>query len=224
MPGTSWNSISKSVMQLLLGLAGLAFITFVAIELHLQPGAISLLYLIVVVFVSLRAGFVSSVVVSVIAVGFLHYYFLPLLSATGRKNPLAIVAAMAFLITAWVVTGMVARMRKLTEAQLSLRFEERLAERTRIARELHDTLLQSFQGLMLHFQTVNDLLPAGNAKEALERALDRADQAIAEGRDAIQNLRSSTTRTNSARPWLRSAKSSAAGPMAGAAPRHSAFQ
>jgi signal transduction histidine kinase len=91
---------------------------------------------------------------------------------------------------------MVARVRKLTEAQLTLRFEERLAERARIARELHDTLLQSFQGLMLHFQTVNDLLPPGKAKEALEKALDRADQAILEGRDAIQNLRSSTTAAN----------------------------
>src|SRR3977135_762836 len=69
----------------------------------------------------------------------LHYYFLPLFSPSVTKNPLAIVATVAFLITAWVITGMVARVRKLTEAQLALRFEERLAERTRIARELHDT-------------------------------------------------------------------------------------
>jgi signal transduction histidine kinase len=86
--------------------------------------------------------------------------------------------------------------RKLTEAQLTLRFEERLSERTRIARELHDTLLQSFQALMLHFQTVNDLLPPGEAKEALEKVMDRADMAIVEGREAIQDLRSSTTSTN----------------------------
>jgi signal transduction histidine kinase len=66
----------------------------------------------------------------------------------------------------------------------------------RIARELHDTLLQSFQALNLHFQAVNDLLPPGKAKEGLEKALDRADQAIVEGRDAIQNLRCSTTVTN----------------------------
>jgi signal transduction histidine kinase len=191
-----WNSAGKSATQFLLGLIGLALITFAAVLLHLQPGAISLLYLIVVVFVSLRAGFVSSVAVSLVAVVCLHYYFLPLFSAAGTKNPLAIVATAAFLTTAWVVTAMVARVRKLTEAQLSLRFEERLAERTRIARELHDTLLQSFQGLMLHFQAVNDLLPAGTAKQALEKALDRADQAIVEGRDAIQNLRSSTTVTN----------------------------
>jgi signal transduction histidine kinase len=196
MIGTFWNSIGKSATQFLLGLIGLALITFLAALLHLQPGAISLLYLIVVVFVSLRAGFVSSIAVSLVAIICLHYYFLPLFSSSGTKNPLAIVAATAFLITAWVITAMVARVRKLTEAQLSLRFEERLAERTRIARELHDTLLQSFQGLMLHFQTVNDLLPAGKAKDALEKALDRADQAIVEGREAIQNLRSSTTVTN----------------------------
>jgi signal transduction histidine kinase len=191
-----WNSVRKSATHLLLGVVGLALITFAARLLHLQPGAISLLYLIVVVFVSLRAGFFASVAVSVVAVVCLHYYFLPLSSPAGTKNPLAIVATAAFLITAWVITAMVARVRKLTEAQLRLRFEERLAERTRIARELHDTLLQSFQGLMLHFQAVNDLLPAGKAKEALEKALDRADQAIVEGRDAIQNLRSSTTVAN----------------------------
>jgi signal transduction histidine kinase len=40
------------------------------------------------------------------------------------------------------------------------------------------------------------MLPPGQAKEALEKALDRADCAIVEGRDAIQNLRSSTTITN----------------------------
>jgi signal transduction histidine kinase len=191
-----WNSVRKSATHLLLGVVGLALITFAARLLHLQPGSISLLYLIVVVFVSLRAGFFASVAVSVVAVVCLHYYFLPLSSPAGTKNPLAIVATAAFLITAWVITAMVARVRKLTEAQLRLRFEERLAERTRIARELHDTLLQSFQGLMLHFQAVNDLLPAGKAKEALEKALDRADQAIVEGRDAIQNLRSSTTVAN----------------------------
>src|SRR6202163_2166995 len=191
-----WNSAGKSATQFLLGLIGLALITFAAVPLHLQPGATSLLYLIVVVFVSLRAGFVSSVAVSLIAVLCLNYYFLPLFSSPGTKNPLAIVATATFLITAWVITAMVARVRKLTEAQLTLRFEERLAERTRIARELHDTLLQSFQALMFHFQAVNDQLPAGKTKDALEHILDLADQAIAEGRDAIQNLRSSTTVSN----------------------------
>jgi signal transduction histidine kinase len=196
VPGTAPHGFWHTAMQFSLGIVGLTLISFAAVRLQLQPGAISLLYLIVVVFVSLRAGFVSSVAVSLIAVLCLNYFFLPLFSSSGSKNPLAIVATLAFLITAWAITAMVAGVRKLTEAQLALRFEERLAERTRIARELHDTLLQSFQALMLHFQAVNDLLPPGKSKEALEKVLDRADQAIAEGRDAIQNLRSSTTVTN----------------------------
>jgi signal transduction histidine kinase/ligand-binding sensor domain-containing protein len=81
-------------------------------------------------------------------------------------------------------------------AAMNLRFEERLAERTRIARELHDTLLQSFQGLMLRLQVVDDLLPPGKAKQQLEQSLERADQAIAEGRDAVYDLRSSATAAN----------------------------
>jgi signal transduction histidine kinase len=81
-------------------------------------------------------------------------------------------------------------------AAINLRFEERLGERTRIARELHDTLLQSFQGLMLRLQVVDDLLPPGKAKEQLEQSLERADQAIAEGRSALYDLRSSATTTN----------------------------
>jgi signal transduction histidine kinase/ligand-binding sensor domain-containing protein len=80
--------------------------------------------------------------------------------------------------------------------QLNLRLEERVTERTRIARELHDTLLQSFQGLMLRFQAVYDLLPEGKAKDQLEQTLQRGDQAIAEGRTAVYDLRSSTLATN----------------------------
>jgi signal transduction histidine kinase len=79
---------------------------------------------------------------------------------------------------------------------LELRLEERLHERIRIARMLHDTLLQSFQGLMLHLQVVDDLLPSGKAKEKLEQALEHADQALVEGRDAVSDLRSSATTTN----------------------------
>jgi signal transduction histidine kinase len=89
------------------------------------------------------------------------------------------------------------RLRQIAR-NFNLRLDERVNERTRIARELHDTLLQSFQGLMLRFQSARNLLPAQPAKavEALDGALDRADQAIAEGRDAIQNLRSSTAENN----------------------------
>lgn len=81
--------------------------------------------------------------------------------------------------------------------QMNARFQERLSERTRIAQELHDTLLQSFQGLMLRFQTVNNMLPTrpAEAKRVLEEALDRADNALTESRDAIQNIRSAPSLT-----------------------------
>ena len=82
------------------------------------------------------------------------------------------------------------RLRRIS-AQFNMRLEERVGERTRIAGELHDTLLQGFQGLMLRFQTAVELLPARplEAKQALQGALERADQAIRESRDAVHDLR-----------------------------------
>jgi signal transduction histidine kinase len=80
--------------------------------------------------------------------------------------------------------------------QFNMRLEERVSERTRIARDLHDTLLQSFHGLLLRFQMVSQLLPAGEAKQRLDGAIDQAAEAITEGRDAVQGLRSSTVETN----------------------------
>jgi signal transduction histidine kinase len=77
--------------------------------------------------------------------------------------------------------------------QFDMRVEERTAERTRIARELHDSLLQGFQGLLLYLQAAQHMLPAhpDEAKRALEKVLDQGDQALAEARSAVQNLRES---------------------------------
>jgi signal transduction histidine kinase/ligand-binding sensor domain-containing protein len=82
--------------------------------------------------------------------------------------------------------------------QFNMTLEARVGERTSIARELHDTLLQSFHGLMLRFQIVSELLPERpvEAKEQLDRAMERAAKAITEGRDAVQGLRASTVQTN----------------------------
>ena len=82
--------------------------------------------------------------------------------------------------------------------QFNMRLEERVNERSRIARDLHDTLLQSFNALLLRFQRVSNLLPTrpAEAKETLDSAIDQAAQAITEGRDAVQGLRSSTTVSN----------------------------
>ena len=77
--------------------------------------------------------------------------------------------------------------------EFELGLDARVAERTRIARELHDTLLQRFNGALLRFQTVSELLlrrPA-EAKNILDGAIDQAAKAIREGREAVQGLRSS---------------------------------
>ena len=78
--------------------------------------------------------------------------------------------------------------------QVRSRMEERLEERERIARDLHDTLLQSVQGLILKFHAVAKQIPGDDASahDALEKALDRADEVLAEGRDRVQNLRTNT--------------------------------
>jgi signal transduction histidine kinase/ligand-binding sensor domain-containing protein len=97
-------------------------------------------------------------------------------------------AALGFL--AWA--GSQWRVRH-AHAHAHIQMEERLSERARIARELHDTLLQRFQGLILNFQRARNLLPQqpDRAIESLDVALDRAERAIMEGRDAIHDMRAS---------------------------------
>jgi signal transduction histidine kinase/ligand-binding sensor domain-containing protein len=101
----------------------------------------------------------------------------------------------AFFAMGWGIYEI--RVRQLA-AQFNMRLEERVNERTRIARDLHDTLLQSFHGLLLRFQTVFQLLPERpvEAREKLESAIEAAADAITEGRDAVQELRSSVIQSN----------------------------
>ncbi len=71
------------------------------------------------------------------------------------------------------------------------RIETQVAERERIARELHDTLLQGVHGLMLRFQAVADRFDTGAAARAeLEKALEHGDDVLIEGRDRVLDLRS----------------------------------
>ena len=83
------------------------------------------------------------------------------------------------------------RMRQLAH-EFNVRLEERVTERTRIARELHDTLLQSFQGSLFEVQAARNLFARrpDDALQTLDGAIGSADAAIAEGRDAILDLRS----------------------------------
>jgi ligand-binding sensor domain-containing protein/signal transduction histidine kinase len=96
--------------------------------------------------------------------------------------------ALAALLGMWSVYRY--RMRQIAQ-QANIRIDAQVNERMRIARELHDTLLQSFQGAAFQFQAARKLLlrNAGNAMEVVNEAIHAAEEGITEGRAAIRDLR-----------------------------------
>lgn len=100
---------------------------------------------------------------------------------------LCVIAAVAILAAAYL-----SRVQRI-KASLRERLQERHAERERIARELHDTLLQSIQGLSMRFQAIANRVPEGDAlRDSMERALDRAEDVLVEARDRVRGLREHT--------------------------------
>ena len=112
-----------------------------------------------------------------------------------QTNWFRVFCALLLLALVWVLYQM--RVRQFRH-EFALTLEARVRERTSIARELHDTLLQSFQGLMLRFEIVSQLIPDGliEVKKELDTAMKQAADAITEGRDAVQGLRASTVQAN----------------------------
>lgn len=106
-----------------------------------------------------------------------------LFERTGFKVLCAVfLAALIWLAHRW-------RVRLLTR-RLRWRLDERHRERERIARELHDTLLQGVQGLILRFQAFADALAKDDRhRAALERTIERAEALLVEGRDRVKGLR-----------------------------------
>jgi signal transduction histidine kinase len=96
------------------------------------------------------------------------------------------------LMAAVVLIWLVMRMRiALVARQIEERMTERLRERDRIARELHDTLMQGFQSLMLRFQLAANAIPQGErSRLMMEDTLERADLVLVEGRERVRGLRS----------------------------------
>ena len=99
------------------------------------------------------------------------------------------ICVLVFLLAIW--TAYMLRVKELAR-RFHVAIEARVDERTRIARDLHDTLLQSFSGLLLRFQAASNVLPArpDEAKRRIDGAIEQAAQAITEGRDAVHELRS----------------------------------
>lgn len=103
---------------------------------------------------------------------------------TAWFKVLCVLAALALL---WLLFRL---QRRRAAIQARRRLEERLAERERIARELHDTLLQSVQGMILQFEAVALRTPKAEPNRALmDSALQTAESVLNEGRDRVQGLR-----------------------------------
>lgn len=109
----------------------------------------------------------------------------PAFTQTRTFIALCALAASAILWVAYFL-----RMRQVTSRERE-RLEERLRERERIASDLHDTLLQGVQWLILRFHLVAQrIAPEEQTRQVMDQALDRAEALLVEGRDRVRNLRS----------------------------------
>jgi signal transduction histidine kinase/ligand-binding sensor domain-containing protein len=118
----------------------------------------------------------------------LNFEIPPAFYQTGWFKGLCLIAAVTLLYLLYL-----GRMRQIA-SRIRVSLVAKNAERERIARELHDTLLQSTQGLVLRFQAATKQLPPDNSVRAsLELVLQRADEVMTEGRDRVQDLRTADT-------------------------------
>jgi Two component regulator propeller./Histidine kinase./Y_Y_Y domain. len=120
-----------------------------------------------------------------------------------QTNWFLLLCMVSGLLIMWGIYSL--RVRQIARA-ISVRFDERLAERTRIARELHDTLLQTVQGSKL---VADDALENSDDAVHMQHAMKRLSgwlgQATQEGRAALNSLRTSTIETNDLAAGLRRA-------------------
>jgi signal transduction histidine kinase len=97
-----------------------------------------------------------------------------------------------------LVTGAYGFRLRQESARMKVRLEERVAERERIARELHDTMLQSLQASLAQMQAARNLFSrrSEHALQNLDDAITMAAGAVAEGRNAVTDLRSPAATRN----------------------------
>lgn len=96
--------------------------------------------------------------------------------------------AISGLLVIWLLNAI--RLRQVARG-LRARYDAKLEERTRIAQELHDTLLQGFTGITLQLEGVQRSLPARPdvAVETLSRVLGLADRTLRDARHMVWDMR-----------------------------------
>jgi PAS domain S-box-containing protein len=154
----------RSAAQCLLGSIALALLTFVCFRFDVNPTAVALLYLIVIVLVSLTSGLVPSVLVSIIAYLCLDPFFTEPLFHLAMSEPLDVVAPIAFLTTSLVITRLMSKVRKSFQEIQALKDQLRLA-------------IDTIPGL------VWSALPDGSAEFLNQRWLEYTGLSLADGLD-----------------------------------------
>jgi signal transduction histidine kinase/ligand-binding sensor domain-containing protein len=118
-----------------------------------------------------------------------------------QTNWFRILGVVSGVFSVWVIYRL--RVLQISRA-IGARFDERLAERTRMARDLHDTFLQTIQGSKL---VADDALEPSTdpirMRRAMEQLSDWLARAMQEGREALNSLRTATTQTNDLAEALR---------------------
>jgi len=168
------NGFRNGVAKCLIGGLALALLTVVCYRLRLNVATASLLYVIVVVLLSYRGGFASSIVVSVIAALCLAHLAPPRYSFRVN-DPFDIVAIIALLATSLLIAGLASKLHTATEEALSsvnrklVDSEEN--ERARIARELHDDIGQRLALLAIKLEQLRP-----NSSELPAEVRNRIDE------------------------------------------------
>jgi two-component system sensor histidine kinase KdpD len=139
----------RSVLDVALGAATIALVTFLCFRLQLNVATTGFLLLLVIVLQSLFSGFMASAIVSVIATGCLDYFIVPPVLEWQVANPIDAVALTTFLVTALVITRLESKVRD----------EARSAERRRM----------SLEGL---YEVTRQLLALGPETDIAQRLLE----------------------------------------------------
>ena len=172
--------------QSLLGSAALALLTWVCFRFDANSTTVALLYLILIVLVSLRSSFIPSAFVSIIAYMGLDYFFTAPLFHLAMNQILDVVAPIAFLSTAYVITRLMSKVRKSIEDQK--RAEEAL--RRSQAEMAHVTRVMTMGELAASIaHEINQPLSAiVNNGSACLRWLAGDSPNLAEAREAAQDI------------------------------------
>jgi PAS domain S-box-containing protein len=134
MSRESTSQFWPSATQCFFGGIGVAVVTFVCFQLELNVDTAGFAYLILIALLSLIGTFIGSVVLSIVAAACLTYFFAPPLLSLRVEDPRDVVAIAAFLTSAIVITGLIAKMRRMAEEARSF-----IADRRRATDALRDS-------------------------------------------------------------------------------------